>query len=135
MKSIKLMASMLAVSLIVSGLALVSVGSDSNEIIINEAGGSVIEYGSIPGYEPHSVPRISLAEDYTCWDCAPCASHNPAWTAAIQAVGYDTIAPAYVHVWWPYDADDPFYVNCIDDVTDKLGGCSWVDRQERTSRS
>lgn len=53
------------------------------------------------------VPRVVLAEDFTNWGCGPCASHNPAWTAAIETMGYTMVAPAYVHVHWPNGAD-PF---------------------------
>ena len=86
MKSIKLMASVLAVSMILSGLAIVSGGSDSGESVGNDFGKvnvnanvePIAEFGSIPGYEPDAtVPRTALVEDYTNWGCPPCFDYNP----------------------------------------------------------
>ncbi len=51
------------------------------------------------------VPRVVLAEDFTNWGCGPCETHNPQWTAAIEAMGYNMVAPAYIHVHWPNGAD------------------------------
>jgi len=86
MKYHKILVTILALSMIVSGLAFVSVGSD-------------------PVPEPRTVPRVAFAEDFTNWGCGPCASHNPEWTAAIRALGYNTVAPAYTHVHWPSSTD------------------------------
>jgi hypothetical protein len=106
-----------------SGLAVLAAPQKSNEPIIQNAvpviapksdGGGTISYGSIPGYEPHSVQRTVFAEDYTEWGCGPCASHNPAWTGAIEQLGYDVVAPSYVHVWWPAGTD-PIYAYCNGD--------------------
>ena len=82
-----------------------------------------------PNYTPHTVPRVVLMEDNTNWGCGPCASHNPAWTAAIEAEGYYKVAPSYVHVHWP-SATDP--VNLYDDMYTwangrrSAEGCTWA---------
>jgi len=77
--------------MIVSGLVLTAVG-DSNQDV---------EDLGIPGDQTRAVQRVVFAEDYTNTGCVPCASHNPAWAGAIEAKGYDKVAPAFLHVWWP----------------------------------
>ncbi len=104
MKSIKLMATFLAVTLIFSGLAIVSFGMNSQEPEIKSQGPTESPLAS-------GVPRMVLMEDYTEWGCSPCAGHNPDWTAAINAK-IDKVAPAYVHVWWPTAATDPIFQYC-----------------------
>ncbi|MBA3046450.1 MAG: hypothetical protein FP824_09600 [Euryarchaeota archaeon] len=100
----RLMAAIIVGIMIVSGLGIVSVGAAPKTQDVLSTPEPVQPRGT--------VPRVSLAEDFTGWNCAPCASHNPAWTAAINAVGYTKVAPAYTHVWWPTAADDPMYMYC-----------------------
>jgi hypothetical protein len=100
----KYLAVMLVGMMVVSGLGIVSVGMNTVTPVEKDAPILV---------EPKAtVPRVSLVEDFTGWNCAPCAAHNPAWTGAINAVGYTKVAPAYTHVWWPTAADDPMYMYC-----------------------
>jgi len=80
--------------------ALPVIGADDVQPVIN---------GIPDPVKPRAVPRVVLTEDFTNTACGPCAGHNPAWTAAINTLGFDVVAPAYVHVWWPSGAD-PFYL-------------------------
>ncbi len=132
---LKLLAGIVTAMMIISGFGLLTVGvvsettpeaipervvMDGNAPIVSAAeppqsiatAPIVKTYGTTPGYTPHSVQRTSLAVDYTEWACPPCASHNPLWTPAIETVGYDVVAPAYVHVWWPSAATDAVYNYC-----------------------
>lgn len=116
---VKMLAVAVTAMMIFSGLGILTIGADTGNIVLGAVGNKV--YGSIPGYVPHSVQRTALAEDFTEWGCGPCAGHNPQWTGAIDAVGYDIIAPAYVHVWWPVGTD-PIYAYCDGDgsVTERV---------------
>ena len=112
MKSIKLMASVLAISMIVSGLALVSGGSDSDEPVINSMG--VIE----PIEPKATVPRTILMEDFTSWQCPPCATFSPVLSSVVDSYGYTQIAPAMYHCWFPNYDDDPIYQNNPEPIHD-----------------
>ena len=96
--------------LIISGLGFVSLATNDPD-------------------ETNTVPRVVFAEDFTNWGCGPCAAHNPAWTGAIEALGYGVVAPAYTHVHWP-SSTDPMnnYGNMYDCANNRrnLQGCTWA---------
>ena len=100
----RLMAALIVGMMIGSGLGIVSVGLDLD---VSDDSSMPIE----PKPMATGVQRTVLMEDYTEWGCGPCASHNPAWTAAIES-RLVKVAPSYVHVWWPTAATDPIYQNC-----------------------
>ena len=85
--------------MITSGLGILisipALGADSGQPIEN-ANPRVVYGDAPPNYQPHTVPRTVLMEDNTNWGCGPCAGHNPAWTACIEANGYDIVA-ALIH--------------------------------------
>jgi hypothetical protein len=94
--------------MITSGVAfLVSLpvmGANNSQPKAN--GSSTVIYGDAPPeYVPHTVPRCVLMEDNTNWGCGPCTGHNVNWAACIEANGYDTVAPVFMHVHWPAGTD------------------------------
>jgi hypothetical protein len=116
----RLMAALIVGIMIVSGLGIVSVGAASDEIII--------EPEATPPIEKNTVPRVVLFEDFTSWECPPCSSFSPVFSAVIDANGYSKVAPAMYHVWWPNYDDDPIYQYNKVEVTNRVNyyGCNYV---------
>ena len=85
---------MITLTMLVSGLGILSVGMNPE-----------------PVDEPRSVQRVVLVEDFTEWGCPPCFDTNPDWCAAVENLGYGVVAPAMVHVWWPITTDPIFWYN------------------------
>ena len=108
----KFIAALVVTMMLFSGVGIMTMGMNQ-ELVVPDS--------EIVVSEPRAtVPRVSLAEDFTNWNCGPCASHNPAWTAAINAVGYDKVAPAYLHFSWPSDID-PMYKHDSTDLATRWG--------------
>lgn len=55
-----------------------------------------------------AFPRKVLFEEFTNYDCGPCAGAAPAVESFI-AENYDNLAIVITHVWWP-GSEDPWYV-------------------------
>ena len=70
----------IAFAVIMSGLAFLTVSTDPDPITIQPLSAPV-------GEEPMAtlgVPRTILVEDFTFWDCSPCALYAPYLDAAIE---------------------------------------------------
>jgi hypothetical protein len=92
--------------LILSALAIVTMGVNQNEKVTPES-----SVGSYP-FAPYKVPRCVFWEDFTGWNCGPCANYNPYLEGATETYtgGYlANVAPSFLHCWWPGADNDPMH--------------------------
>ncbi|MDD4308012.1 MAG: hypothetical protein PHU53_04300, partial [Thermoplasmata archaeon] len=112
METKRIIAGMLVAIMIVSGFGIVSGSAATDNIPVEPA--------AIPPIQKNTVQRVVLAEDFTSWECPPCATFSPMFVAAVENLGYTKAAPAMYHVWWPNYDDDPIYQYNKQEVTDRV---------------
>ncbi|MBI5000018.1 MAG: hypothetical protein HZB92_00605 [Euryarchaeota archaeon] len=108
MKVNTVLAATVAIMMLVSGLGILAIGRDS--------GNADITPSSQPAPPQTTaftkVNKVAMWEDFTQWNCAPCAAYNPYLAAATNTYpgGWLTnVAPTFLHVWWPTTDNDPMH--------------------------
>jgi hypothetical protein len=77
----RIWAAITASVLIISGLSLLGTGTNNEPVV-----------------EQMSTQRVVLVEEFTHWDCVPCVPVNAAIAQAVETLGYDKVAPAFIHI-------------------------------------
>jgi len=117
-----------ALCLFVAGMILLS-GFSALSVATSRESDQPVTLAAVENPAPkNTVQRVVLLEDFTSWECPPCATLNPLMSPAVDALGYTKVAPALYHVWWPNYDDDPVYQWDKQEVTNRVNyyGCNYV---------
>lgn len=76
------------------------------------------------------APRRTLYENFTGWNCGPCAAVNPGLKGWLDK-NPSTVIPISYHVWWPGAANDAMYLENTQMSRDRVAyygvsGVPWV---------
>ncbi len=69
-----------------------------------------------------------IVDNFTQWNCGPCASWNPTESAVTTAMTRDTVLVVKTHGWWPGANNDAFHLWNVSEATARIQyyGCNWV---------